>query len=97
VLQHQLAHLQRQIANRNEVFVSLGREADHVVQLQVLDAAREDQLGAVEDLVVRHGLVDDAAQAIGPVSGAIVIVRSPLSRSSARSARSDRRGAATPG
>ena len=65
VLHHPVAHLQRQIANRHQVFVGLGREADHVVELQVLDAAREDQIGAIEDLVVGHGLVDDAAQAIG--------------------------------
>ena len=65
VLQHDVAHLQRQIANRHQVLVGLGRQADHVVQLQVLDAAREDQLGAVEDLVVRDRLVDDAAQPIG--------------------------------
>ena len=62
---HDVAQLHRQIANRDEVFVCLGREADHEIELQVLDAARENQLGAVEDLVVRHRLVDDAAQPIG--------------------------------
>ena len=66
VLQHPLAQLQRQVANRHQVLVGLGREADHVVELQVLDAVREDQLGAVEDLVVGHRLVDHAAQAVGP-------------------------------
>ena len=64
VLQHQLAHLQRQIANRHKVFVRLGGEADHVVELQVLDAVGEDQLGAIQDLVVRDGLVDDAAEPV---------------------------------
>ena len=62
--EHPIAHRQRQIANRHQVIVCFGGEADHVVQLQVLDAAGEDELGAVEDLVVGHGLVDDAAQSI---------------------------------
>ncbi len=64
MLQHSFADLQRQIANRHQVFVRLGWEADHVIELQVLDAAREDEFGAVQDLVVRHRLVDDAAQAV---------------------------------
>ena len=65
VLQHDLVQLQRQIANRHQIGVVLGRQADHVIELQALDAAREDQLGAIEDLFVGDRLVDDAAQPIG--------------------------------
>ena len=64
VLQHPLAELQREIANRHEVVVCFRGEADHVVELQVLEAARENQVGAVEDLVVGDRLVDDAAQPV---------------------------------
>ena len=57
------AIVRSRIATRSSS-VSVG-QADHVVELQVLDAGPEDQAGAVEDLVVRDGLVDDAAQPIG--------------------------------
>ena len=42
-----------------------GRQPDHVVQLQVVHPAAEDEFGGVEDLLVGHGLVDDATQPVG--------------------------------
>ena len=33
-----VAHLEGQVANGDQVLVGLGREADHVVELQVLEA-----------------------------------------------------------
>ncbi len=54
----------RQIPNGDEVVVCFRWKADHVVELQVLDAGVEDEAGAVENLVVHHGLVDDAAKTI---------------------------------
>ena len=65
VFHHALANLQRQIANRDQVLVRLGGEADHVVELQVLDAVGKNQIGAIENFVVGHGLVDHATQTIG--------------------------------
>ena len=59
-----VAQLQRQIADRDEVLVGLGRQADHEIQLQVLEAGREDHLRRRQDLVVGDRLVDDAAQPI---------------------------------
>ena len=56
----------REVPDGDEVVIVFGREPDHVVELQVLDPAREDHLGAVEDLGVGHRLVDDAAKAIRP-------------------------------
>ena len=63
--QHALAHLKRQIADGHQVLVRLGREADHVIQLQVLDAARKNELRAIENLVVGHRLVDNPSKPIG--------------------------------
>ena len=62
---HDVAHLQRLIADRHEVVVGLGGDADHVIELQVLHPRREDHLGGREDLVVGDRLVDHAAQAVG--------------------------------
>ena len=60
VLHHAIANLQGEIANRHEIIVCLRGEADHVIELQVFDAARKNQIGAVEDFIVRHRLVDHA-------------------------------------
>ena len=65
VLHHQVAHRERLVADRHQILVGFSREADHVIELQVLHAAREDQVGAIEDLVVGDGLVDHASQPIG--------------------------------
>ena len=64
MLQHPLPNLARQIPNRLQVLVGLGGEADHVVQLQVFNAAREDKLRPIENLVVGHGLVDHPPEAV---------------------------------
>ena len=65
MFEHAVAHLEGEVADAFEIFVGLGGESDHVIELQVLDAAREDQVGAIQDLFVGNGLVDHAAQAIG--------------------------------
>jgi hypothetical protein len=46
--------------------VLLEGQADHVVQLEVLDAVLEDPVGLVEDLFVGEGLVEDLAHAVRP-------------------------------
>ena len=65
VPQHRLADLRRQIPDRHDVVFVLGRQADHVVQLQVLDAGGEDPVGLLENLLVGHCLVDHPPEAIG--------------------------------
>src|SRR4029079_7619416 len=64
VFQHHLANLERQITDGDEVVVRFSREADHVVELEVLEAARKNQLGTVQNLVVRDRLVSHASKNI---------------------------------
>src|SRR5215831_2014661 len=49
VLEHPFAKLERQIANRHEIIVCLRGEPDHVIELQVLESVREDELSPVAD------------------------------------------------
>ncbi len=65
VVRHPLADRQVRVPNRHEVLVGLAGKPDHEVELQVLDAGPEDQVGPVEDLVVGDRLVDHAAKPIG--------------------------------
>ena len=82
--QHDVAQLQRQVVDGDQIVVGFRRDGDHEVQLQVLETGREDHVGRRQDLVVGHRLVDDTAKPVGAGSGAMVIVRSPLSRSRRR-------------
>ena len=63
----------------HQVVVSFRREADHVIQLQVFDAGRKDQLrpGSRISSFVTVLLITRRSRS-DPVSGAMVIVRSPL-------------------
>src|SRR5262245_10132900 len=65
VAQHDVAKLQRKVANRDEIVVSLRRQPNHEVELQVVETAGEDHLRRRENLVVRDRLVDDTPQPIG--------------------------------
>ena len=51
---HDKVVLARESGDALDVLLGLGGEADHEVELQVLDALREDQMGTIENLVVRH-------------------------------------------
>ena len=66
---HALADLERQVPDGDQILVGLGRQSDHVVELQVLDTGPKDQVGLVENLLVGHGLVDDPTETIGPSLG----------------------------
>ena len=67
--EHALADLLGEGDDGLDVAVLLEGQADHVVELEVLDAVLEDPGGLVEDLGVRELLVQDLAHAVAAALG----------------------------
>ena len=59
-------HLIRHLRDAEDVLVRLGREAEHVIELDAVPAARKGDGAGVQQVLLGNVLVDAVAQALAP-------------------------------